>query len=512
MQDIFVTLFGNATPKGKELASHMREAFAQDPVPGFKINFQIVYEGNQGDMLIAGLRDDIVIFDGSVEDDIGRNYQAAHMWPSTMKHFLVISRTRLPLNFTPYHKGGTPDTAEVAKEPLYTLDNEYLIQWVVEKINLLSPGLPRPSGERIEIAEGEFFSKRGEILQIAEGIIAKSTDERKQFQKEEGRAFVSYLSRYSRFHHPPPTNHPTVEDVNSYIKQTHGNPGYPVLYYPPGTLSGEFMTEHRRWQVLSIIDWRIRSADEFWIFETEDYYNSWWTLAELAALAYIHHYEPEAVPKIILYRPTTDGWKHQEAPPNFIQLLNEKAARGYGRRLSNSDPLTGGYETIKKQREIARKPLVMQWVVFQGAKILGNIMMNRSPMYQKLKQEEKSRAGLGTFRHYREMLKSPVYTDSFIHDRIVSCPHCTPDNVAKHRFDFQHFLFNRLPGQYRLTVGQSEPALDSGTWACPVCGHRYQIVSHQHPQYIWWPIRGGRPTGPEGRFVESLPMYELRRE
>ena len=71
----------------------------------------------------------------------------------------------------------------------------------------------------------------------------------------------------------------------------------------------------------------------------------------------------EAVPKIMFYRHTSDGWKHREAPPDFIQLLDEKAARGYGRRLSNSDSLTGGYETMKKQRAAYRPGRALRRVI-----------------------------------------------------------------------------------------------------------------------------------------------------
>jgi hypothetical protein len=57
-----------------------------------------------------------------------------------------------------------------------------------------------------------------------------------------------------------------------------------VRYFPPGVLSEEFMPEQRRWQILSWIDRFIGPATEIWIYETKEYYNSWWTIGELATL------------------------------------------------------------------------------------------------------------------------------------------------------------------------------------------------------------------------------------
>jgi hypothetical protein len=52
------------------------------------------------------------------------------MWPLCMDHFLVVSRTRLPINFQPFHEGGSPDTwGDVLTRP-FSLSNQELILWI----------------------------------------------------------------------------------------------------------------------------------------------------------------------------------------------------------------------------------------------------------------------------------------------------------------------------------------------------------------------------------------------
>ena len=118
MKYIKLTFFASRTTAGLDLVDRLNQLFAQS-IAGMQVELQTIIDGDQGDMMVAGLRDDIVIFDASVEDDIGANYKAAQMYPSCMEHFLVVSRTRLPLNFQPFHDGGTPDTfGETINRPL----------------------------------------------------------------------------------------------------------------------------------------------------------------------------------------------------------------------------------------------------------------------------------------------------------------------------------------------------------------------------------------------------------
>lgn len=99
MKRVAASFFASATAGGRELQSMLTQACTSRGFGGFDVDLEVVVDGDQEAIMIAGLRDDIVIFDASVEDATGSNYKAAQMWPCTMDHFLVVSRTRLPLNF-----------------------------------------------------------------------------------------------------------------------------------------------------------------------------------------------------------------------------------------------------------------------------------------------------------------------------------------------------------------------------------------------------------------------------
>ncbi len=517
MKYIKLTFFASRTTAGLDLVDRLNQLFAQS-IAGMQVELQTIIDGDQGDMMVAGLRDDIVIFDASVEDDIGANYRAAQMYPSCMEHFLVVSRTRLPLNFQPFHDGGTPDTfGETINRPL-TLNNHQLIDWIRKKLESLEPQLPRPQHERLEVQKDSLVANFKNINQISEALISNSIKRRDESRKKTGRAFVSYLSVYSRHHrNSKKINGFDVEDLISFIqKQCHHNPDYPVLYYPPGTLSSEFMTEHRRWQVLSIIDWRIRATDEFWIFETDDYYDSWWTLAELASLSYIKHsYESEAskyrLPDIFICNPTkSEGLVPRKVKVDFIQNLSPELAREFGRRLSNSDPLTMGYETVVSTQLMRKLPIPVQWLMHKGIKLFMGVMASTSPVYQEMKEAAKKDPSMDSFNRYREMLNSDVFADSFWTDRIVTCPHCRDENQQKQNYDFQKFLLHQQTGQFRVSPEEMQSILNSGLWTCEVCGMQFSVIQEDYPQFIWWPVRVGKATGPGGVFVQKLPVFALQ--
>ncbi len=434
MKTATISLFANDSASGIELVELLKKAFVNISNSDYLFTVNVIKNGDQADMMVAGLMDDIVIFDASLEDTIGINYKAAQMWPTCMEHFFVVSRTPLPLNFQPYHEGGTPGLSTNNSD----IDNNQIVNWIISKIEELKDRLPRHSSEKLFFDKEKIGSHQKNIFEISEKIISDSSKRREEYNKKTGRAFVSYLSRYSIHHnHPEKFNGIHIEDVVEYIKNSTFdrdliNKDFAVKYYPPGSISGEFMTEHRRWQILSIIDWRIRASDEFWIFETPDYYDSWWTLAELAALAYAKYNLSEdrsreekeiKKQKIFLCKPNENGKIESIAcDDSFITNINCETARNFGRYISNSDPLTMGIESVPAMKLIAKLPMPIQWLNLKFTIFLTKIITRNSPMYQDMTKE--THGNLMEFSRFREMIKSPVFTDGFWNDRIIDCRDC----------------------------------------------------------------------------------------
>jgi hypothetical protein len=75
-----------------------------------------------------------------------------------------------------------------------------------------------------------------------------------------------------------------------------------------------------------MIDRFITPADEFWIYETDDYYNSWWTLGELLTLSYAS-YSGRRIPKIRIIKQDNNsilGIRLVDAPSDFLPVLNDE--------------------------------------------------------------------------------------------------------------------------------------------------------------------------------------------
>ena len=84
MGSLKVSLFTTSTSNGQELSETLRSRLASQQINGHSIQLETFYEGDSEDMLISGLQDDVVIFDASVEDEIGSNYKTTKMWPLCM--------------------------------------------------------------------------------------------------------------------------------------------------------------------------------------------------------------------------------------------------------------------------------------------------------------------------------------------------------------------------------------------------------------------------------------------
>lgn len=237
-----------------------------------------------------------------------------------------------------------------------------------------------------------------------------------------------------------------------------------------------------------------------------------WTQAELACLAYLHHFGDlryrKNFPRVVLCRVQDGRFVHREAPAGFIQHLPEPVARAFGRYLSNSDPLTVGYESVKNMQQLRALPRPVQWLAYKASGWIMRALMPDSSMLEDALSDDPNNPGRN-FGRFREMLQSPVYQDSFWTDRIVSCPTCSRRNLSKQAFDIEMFMSHREPGLKQVSPAQMQEVLRSRQWRCKECSHSFAIVEEERPQLRWWPVRGGRPTGPGGVFVERLPVYSL---
>jgi hypothetical protein len=505
-----ITFFRSRNEASAELAARLKQALAAGALRGLTVEVRVQEGGTQADMLRACLGDDAVIFDGSVEDDVGSNYAAATAQPMAMDHVLVVSRTHLPLNFYGLREGGSPNSGGTT-DGRNELDNEELLPWLLVQIEDLATH-PRPPSERILLElDQSMVPLASAITSASEAIMHRSLD----LQKERRRrtVFVSYLSKYSRGYKgkTPPVGE-RVEDLIEQLPKLRGRPDLTTKYWPPGSLSSEFMTEQRRWQVVSIVDRYIRTAEEFLVFESPDYLESWWTQAELVMVGYSRASSGGGEgPRVIRYRPPQLEQRRgvarpasvsfEEADPTYVPLLPEPERREMTRFLSNADPGTSGLESAKAMRAFADLPAPLLWLAFKGGRWTRQRLGLMPPGSVLAKVDE-----LTTFKDFKQSVKSRAYKESFWTDRIVTCRKCRP--TGRVPFDAKQFVHSRGPGMYRVHEGDLERALQRGEWSCEK-GHRFRVVEDELPHFHWWAVRMGRTTGPGDVHVERVPKYRL---
>jgi hypothetical protein len=426
------TFFGVSNPEGRRLKDAFLEMSRE-----YNLSVRVIEGGTQADLNRSSLNDDLVVFDASMEE--GHNYAAATAQPMAIDRVLVVSRTYLPLNFYGLREGGAPEFPGRV-----TQSNQEILAWLRAQVAEFAGLPPRPDKHKGIIG---YFR-----------IIRESLKNRDAYWKERGRIFISYRSRHFS----------EVKKLQPRIERGdfHGGNRRSVFFLTPGELvyEDEILTEQRHWQLVSMIDRKIGVADELWIFETDDYYDSWWTRAELVTIAY-RKASGTVAPKVRAYRPK-DHTVH-DLPADFLPALSVQERRRMARWYSNTDPGTMGPEALQPMRIYAQLPLI------------------------------------GRLRYFHDH----VWSDEFWFTPILPCARCGARTQRPRLFDLDAFLWLRDAHLVRLSAQQLADAISRGEVACPACRTVYNITQAPHSRYLWMPVRAGRATGPDGSHLVELPIF-----
>lgn len=534
MKDITITVLGLNSIKGRELVS-----LIQDEIPPFMLGLglkciinPIIYSDNssQYNMFKASMEDDLVLFDGSIEiDDNGSwdsNYIAATAQPCAQDNILVLSRTRLPLNF-PVMRTNVPELGVNDKnsngEPILYFENTEIVIWLKNEISLMatfttigdqtfSPRIPVckkfrtivPPFEELNKLDSNFFEiQKAKMADAIEFINAT---------KRKG-AFISYRSHYYKTKYKGLV---TAQDLASKIKQIHNDPDYPVTLYAEGDIANEFMTEQRMWFVEGFVEQKLRLSEEVWIFETDNedgysYYNSWWTQGEIIALMYMKA-SGAKLPKIYVYYYDSQSgkMKYELKDISFIPDLTEIDFKELSRYFSNS---SGTFESMHSMREIRKMNFFKKRLNYWFIKLLSKKVLPTS---------SSGTNEIGNYNSFMESVNSHVYDKSFVENRIVMLPKYTEltiDDFKKSHFIKQFILINseRDDKQHKEEIENrgyiSIPPEQMGDidkvhnfkWG-NVC-KKVQRINYN--QYYWWPIRNGKRTGPNEVIIEPIINWKF---
>jgi hypothetical protein len=377
---------------------------------------------------------DVVILDATIEPKGQHNYHIAY--PTPLDHVLVVSRTPLPLNFY----GLRDSIVEQQSDGLFSMPRQMLIygtpfyperqsnadilRWLTLQLTELRAAGPRPQRQKRMI--GSTF--RG---------MKPSLDKLDNRRGASGSIFISFRS----------SDDDGVRCLKDLIErgQFPEVTQQPVRYFPPGILSTELMPEQRRWSILSMIDRFIGPATEFWVYESDDYYNSWWTIGELGTLVYRakEGFRGKRPPRLRIYDPQTD--KVRDAPKDYLPTMSKNEARRMARWYANSDAHGMSPESRLPMLFYQQIP-VLNWLPY---------------------------------------VNDHAWSQEFWQHQILDCACCRTIGKRRNQFDIDAFLWTRGPGFYRMSPQEVSQSLRAGSVVCPTCKTRYPLERGKVSHHLW---------------------------
>lgn len=265
-----------------------------------RIYNRFVQEVTQQDFMDACLNDDIVIVDATREgiNNEVNNFDIINELPKSLEHVWIVSRNYLPINLYGIDDGGYPSYKRGR------MSNKEIEEWIKLKCAQLDFHSSRPEDEKgitgfhiaSDKAKEKYYRTKNEQINIFISYRTKYENRSEDFLKKGYMFTVSEL----------------VENLNKGVY--HNGTNKTAKYLDDGNLvySSELNTKQRAWQLLTIIDREyISHCDEFWIYGSDDYLDSWWTLGELIMYSYLNYRNIDnrgknTPRKIMFYNPLTN--------------------------------------------------------------------------------------------------------------------------------------------------------------------------------------------------------------
>ena len=124
----------------------------------------------------------------------------------------------------------------------------------------------------------------------------------------------------------------------------------------------------RRWMLTGLLDDRLRKAGEVWVYGTQDYWESWWTLAELLLVIYFNQTSTDK--KItIKYIDVKDNCRVKDLPVKLPEKFTDAQIKQFARFLSNTRVDSMGpeaKENVDKKIKLAKGLLKLKNFKFLG--------------------------------------------------------------------------------------------------------------------------------------------------
>ena len=308
-----------------------------------------------------------------------------------------------------------------------------------------------------------------------------------------------------------------ASEVKALMERNEKEENIEVKALPPGSLCGDYEahTPMRRWMLVGLLEDHLRTV-EVWVYLTEDYTESWWTLAELVMTANLN-YERKNGKKILIrvYDPNKEDFlPENKIPSSLLPQITEEHHKKLARYLSNTRPDTMGPEMLQQVRQMKQLAKILR---FSPSSIKEQILSNlketlSASIPSELPEDQKE-----------EMLKEMLAMYS------------NPDELEKYASDdvFQDSFWNNISYQ----VGPRTPAFKGETIDVQTpmqeltalddrelskkCKKNETVevynfegkgnynVSVGTTRYLWLATRMGQPTVKDAPGLEVIQTYNL---
>lgn len=320
---------------------------------GFNVRKVDVADANQLTFIRSCTECDVVFVDATIPPDgkMPSVYPCLVPDVNFLDHIFVFSDNRFPLNIVPHSGWSRYDVNDRVNktDPATTIDT-YLKRIKEEIVT----GRHYP---RIKVVDDEdvapLMKALGDVREKAMEYAKKRENSHPQKTDSMTHIFISYRAKKSN-------GDGNYEEVVKFAERKKGE-GYVVDFVQTEELSAqsELMSPMRKWFLLNQLADRIMCADEFWIYKTDNYLGSWWTIGELILVSYLNQgfSRQGRKIKIMLHDPVAD---EDEPATEDYYVGDEQLFKRLARYLSYTNPKSMGPES--------RKTLGLQKLIYEAAK------------------------------------------------------------------------------------------------------------------------------------------------
>lgn len=501
----------------------------------------------------AALNNEIVLVDGSLEEeefkkfnlDFGTNYECITPAVMSLDNVLILSRTQIPLNFTPLRSnvrrmGQYEDEVNEDNEGRkgYQLEysNSQIISWLKKELIAMNEANRLVRDISLLLNIENYKEGIDELVRKQKEIFEENTKFIESTRKEEGKVkcFISYRGYY--YNRKKYGGKYDIPKVVEEIKAFH-NENADITVLPEGCLSNELMPEVRRWAFVSYIDRLITECDEFWIFETKHkegesqefgYWDSWWCMGEILTILRNKNEVLNGKLKVMKFDPDAkEGENISQVDVSTWHSITSEENKELARYYANSDFLEAGYESVAQMRAMRRWPRFLRKLKFRlMLKYIGSTYSNSF--------EDADFENEYKFDDFESSVFSHVYDKSFMENRILTCGSCislgaTEENVRGKNFIWEFLNINGeytervdglstpegtiilTPKMFEYIVKDEKKRFNNfikagGAIKCSK-GHLSLLYRTTDKFYIWWTPRNGKRTGPNNVIIETVPVY-----